>query len=330
MCCRPTVARGRRQSAGPTWLSTMPAADCFRLALIESHPLREHLAAVSVGIVDGVPMLDLDYSEDSRAQVDMNVVMTELRAVRRGAGNRRRAAIQSCRARRAARYSRSRDPPVGPARGGVALGRARFAPAGVTGGRFFLATANPDKAAEIVAMLAAALPEVDLLPRPPDLPEVAETGESLTENARIKALALVALTGEAAIADDTGLEVEALGGAPGVRTARYAGEGASYGDNVAKLLEALAGVPIERRRARFVTVALARFPDGSELVAEGAVVGRIAFARRGGAGFGYDPVFEPDGGDGRTFSEMTTGEKEAISHRGRAFRALAAQLSGQH
>ena len=107
-------------------------------------------------------------------------------------------------------------------------------------------------------------------------------------------------------------------------SARYAGEGATYADNVAKLLAALAG--IDDRRARFRTVALARFPDGREVVAEGVVDGTIATQARGDAGFGYDPLFVPDEGDGRTFAEMTPDEKHAVSHRGRAFRALDAQL----
>jgi XTP/dITP diphosphohydrolase len=186
--------------------------------------------------------------------------------------------------------------------------------------RFVLASANPDKAREIAAILDG----IDLLPRPTDVPDVVEDGDTLEANARLKAVALVHATGEAAVADDTGLEVAALDGAPGVYSARFAGEGASYADNVAKLLASLDGVA--DRRARFRTVALARFPDGREVVATGEVGGTIAAAARGDQGFGYDPVFVPDEGDGRTFAEMTPDEKHALSHRGRAFRALAAAL----
>ena len=182
--------------------------------------------------------------------------------------------------------------------------------------RFVLASANPDKAREIAAILEGH----DLVPWPPEVPDVDETGTTLEENARLKALALVEATGEPAVADDTGLEVAALDGAPGVYSARYAGEGATYADNVAKLLGALEGVA--DRRARFRTVALARFPDGHEVIAEGVVDGTIATEARGAAGFGYDPLFVPDEGDGRTFAEMTADEKHAVSHRGRAFRAL--------
>jgi XTP/dITP diphosphohydrolase len=193
-----------------------------------------------------------------------------------------------------------------------------------------LASANPHKAAEIAAVLSAAM-EVELVPRPDHVPDVVEDGETLLDNARLKARALVGATGEAAVADDTGLEVDALGGAPGVYSARYAGEDATYADNVAKLLRELAvlGDGGGERRARFKTVALAAFPDGSEVWAEGVVEGTIAPGPRGAHGFGYDPVFEPEGGDGRTFAEMTAAEKDAVSHRGRAFRALA-QLLAEH
>jgi XTP/dITP diphosphohydrolase len=186
--------------------------------------------------------------------------------------------------------------------------------------RLVLASANPDKVREIAAILVGH----ELLPRPVDVPDVEETGTTLEENARLMAVALVEATGEAAVADDTGLEVVALDGAPGVWSARYAGEGATYADNVAKLLVALEGV--DDRRARFRTVALARFPDGREVLAEGVVDGMIARAPQGSAGFGYDPLFVPDGGDGRTFAELDADEKHAISHRGRAFRALDALL----
>jgi XTP/dITP diphosphohydrolase len=190
--------------------------------------------------------------------------------------------------------------------------------------RVVLASANPDKAAEIRAIVGAA---IELVPRPAHVPDVVEDGETLVDNARLKARALNDATALAAIADDTGLEVDALGGAPGVRAARYAGEHASYTDNVTKLLHALDAVDDADRTARFRTVALLRFPDGREIVADGVVEGRIARQRRGTNGFGYDPIFVPTEGDGRTFAEMEAGEKHAISHRGRALRALAAQLN---
>jgi XTP/dITP diphosphohydrolase len=190
--------------------------------------------------------------------------------------------------------------------------------------RLVCASANPHKMSEIAQIFADA--EVDLVARPPDVPDVVEDGATLEANARRKAHALCMATGLAAVADDTGLEVDALGGAPGVRSARYAGDHACDADNVAKLLAELAARPGVSRAARFRTVALVAFPDGREVIAEGAVDGNIATSPRGAGGFGYDPVFVPADGDGRTFAELDAGEKNAISHRGRAFRALATAL----
>jgi XTP/dITP diphosphohydrolase len=181
-------------------------------------------------------------------------------------------------------------------------------------------SANPDKVAEIAAIVGGV---VDLLPRPLDVADVVEDADTLKGNARLKAEALVRATGFAAVADDTGLFVEALGGAPGVRSARYAGEDATYAENRAKLLRELAGEPAgPGRAARFVTVALVRWPDGREVSVEGVSEGQIALAERGRGGFGYDPLFVPADGDGRTFAEMSDAEKHALSQRGRAFRAL--------
>ena len=188
---------------------------------------------------------------------------------------------------------------------------------------FVLATANPDKAREIVDVLADAAPGLELVARPPEVPDVDEVGETLEDNARIKAVALCAAVDLPAVADDTGLHVDALDGAPGVHSARYAGEDATYADNVAKLLDALGALPLEQRGARFATVAVARWPDGLEVAALGEVEGVITTTARGDAGFGYDPVFVPLEGDGRTFAEMSAEEKHALSHRARAFRTLA-------
>ena len=184
------------------------------------------------------------------------------------------------------------------------------------------ASANPDKVVEIQRLLDGV---VDLLPRPADVPDVIEDADTLLGNARLKAVALCAATGLPAVADDTGLEVEALGGAPGVYAARYAGEGCSYADNRAKLLSELAGSA--DRRAAFKTVAIVVWPDGTELHVEGVCPGVITTAERGDIGFGYDQVFQPDEGDGGTFAEMGIDAKNVISHRGRAFRALLSGLA---
>lgn len=188
-----------------------------------------------------------------------------------------------------------------------------------------LATANPDKAAEITAILEPA--GLALVPRPAWVAPVEETGTTLEENARLKARALASATGAPSVADDTGLEVVALSGAPGVQSARFAGEEATYEDNVALLLSRLEGAA--DRRARFRTVAVATFPDGSELIAEGIVEGTISRTPRGVGGFGYDPVFVPTDGDGRSFAEMTAAEKNARSHRARAFSSLRSLLEAR-
>ena len=172
-------------------------------------------------------------------------------------------------------------------------------------------------------MLLDAGAPIELVARPAGVGEVEETGTTLEDNARLKAAALCGATGLPAIADDTGLEVDALGGAPGVYSARFAGPDATYADNVEHLLERLEGVEPPRRTARFSTVAVAQWPDGREVAAIGEVEGTIATEPRGSNGFGYDPVFVPAEGDGRTFAEMTPAEKHALSHRGRAFRTLA-------
>ncbi len=189
-----------------------------------------------------------------------------------------------------------------------------------------LASANPKKVAELRAILAEHSLGFELVPRPDDVPDVVEDAPDFVGNARLKAAALVAATGHAALADDSGLEVDALGGEPGVRSARFAGEHASDADNVALLLERLADVPDGARTARFRCVIVLQPPDGSEVVADGVVEGRIIAAPRGDSGFGYDPVFVPDEGDGRTFAEMFADEKHAISHRGRALRSLVTHL----
>jgi XTP/dITP diphosphohydrolase len=189
--------------------------------------------------------------------------------------------------------------------------------------RLVCASANPDKVAEIAQLLAGL---VDLVPRPDSVPDVVEDADTLVGNARLKASAICDATGAPAVSDDTGLEVDHLGGAPGVWTARFAGEGATYADNRAKMLSVLDGVAVPGRTARFRTVVMVRWPDGTELVCEGVCEGTIAEAERGARGFGYDPLFIPADGDGRTFAEMTDDEKHAVSHRGRAFRALVEAL----
>jgi len=194
--------------------------------------------------------------------------------------------------------------------------------------RLVIATFNRDKLAELAALLDRPDLELSSLADVPGAFAPEETGSTLVENARIKARAAHAWTGLPALADDTGLEVDALGGAPGVHAARYAGPGARYQDNVRKLLEALAGVPRERRTARFRTVCVAVLGDGREPVAEGVLEGRIALSPRGDQGFGYDPVFELDE-SGTTLAELNAEQKNRISHRARAVRAMATMLASE-
>jgi XTP/dITP diphosphohydrolase len=183
------------------------------------------------------------------------------------------------------------------------------------------ATANPHKVAEIAAILDGV---VELLPRPDSVGEVVEDAGTLEGNARLKATAIARATGMPALADDTGLFVTALGGAPGVETAYFAGPTATDAENRAKLLAELVG--IEDRSAEFVTVAMIVWPDGAEISARGVCPGRIAEVEVGVGGFGYDPVFMPDGGAGATYAELGVLIKNTLSHRSRALAELARTL----
>ena len=184
-----------------------------------------------------------------------------------------------------------------------------------------VASKNPDKIAEVEAVLASLDPPIEIITGH-NWDDVEEIGETLAANALLKAHAVVVATGHAAIADDTGLEVHALEGAPGVRTARYGGENATYDDNVTQLLFDMAGA--EDPSARFRTVVALVLPSGDELVVEGILEGEIIMERRGEGGFGDDPVFEVAG---RTLAEIPIEEKNEISHRALALRELAAVLA---
>lgn len=197
-----------------------------------------------------------------------------------------------------------------------------------------LATSNPGKIAEIRKILRdlpVTLLSRDELPedqRGPAWPEIEETGSSYLENALLKARAIASHTGKPALADDSGIEVDALDGAPGVRSARLAGPDATDDRNNIRLISLMFGVPLERRTARYRCVAVLAFPlgDGREdLAAVGTCEGSIAMEERGTQGFGYDPWFIPQG-ESRTMAELSVEEKDSISHRGRAFRGLSDEL----
>jgi XTP/dITP diphosphohydrolase len=184
--------------------------------------------------------------------------------------------------------------------------------------RLLLATGNAHKVAEVQSILSEPWLVVGRDPA------VEETGSTFEENALLKARAVAVSAGEVAIADDSGIEIDALGGAPGVRSARWADEG----DWIPRVLRELAGLPESGRGCRYVCAAAAVWPDphAREFVVRGVVEGRVAEAPRGTGGFGYDPIMVPTEGDGRTFAEMSEAEKHALSHRGRAFRGLAPHL----
>jgi XTP/dITP diphosphohydrolase len=195
--------------------------------------------------------------------------------------------------------------------------------------RIVLATRNGHKVRELQVILADLIEELDLeivgMGEFPDVAEVVETGVTFEENATLKAVAAAKATGLPALADDSGLAVDVLGGAPGVFSARWAGTRGQDWANLELLLGQLNDVPDEHRAAAFVCAAVLALPDGTVLVREGRMPGKLAREPRGDNGFGYDPILVVDGGS-RTSAELTFEEKNAISHRGKAFRALAADL----
>jgi XTP/dITP diphosphohydrolase len=192
--------------------------------------------------------------------------------------------------------------------------------------RVVVATRNPGKVAELRRILEPY--DVDLvdLGAFPDAPDVAETGDSFAANALLKARAVAEATGLVAVADDSGLAVDALNGMPGIFSARWSGRHGDDEANLQLVLAQLSDIPDDRRGAAFICAAAAAVPGGGELVVEGRMSGSLIRAPRGSNGFGYDPVFVPVDDD-RTTAEMSAADKDAISHRGRAFRALAPRLA---
>ena len=340
------------------WIALHDA--CSRLlakGTLARHPVLQPVAAISVGVIDGTPMLDLEYTEDVRAEVDMNVVMT---------GDGRFVEVQGT-AEGVAFTRAELDALLGLAESGIAE---------IVAAQQEMVAEAPTPAMRLMTASAVAAGAVDAQRRqgprdrrdprraerradrrvrgrgrrhddrvparrspsasPPRWPRSRRSPPSPTSRRRAPRSRRTRgsrrprsprPSGVLAIADDTGLEVDALDGAPGVYAARYAGADATYADNVAKLLRELEGVYPALRTARFATVAIACWPDGREVAVRGEVEGVIAADAAGESGFGYDPVFVPTEGDGRTFAQMTAAEKHAISHRGRAFATLARALS---
>lgn len=190
------------------------------------------------------------------------------------------------------------------------------------------ATHNRDKVREISAILDGLPVQMLTADDFPGFPETVEDGATCEENALKKAREMCEFSGYPAIADDTGLYVDALDGAPGIFAARYAGENVTYEDNYRKLLREMADIPDCARNAYFATIAALVLPDGGEFIAEGRLNGKIAREPRGEGGFGYDPVFELS--DGRTFAQIDSAEKNRISHRGKAFREMRRIIQSLH
>lgn len=194
--------------------------------------------------------------------------------------------------------------------------------------KLLLATRNPGKVREMQRLFVEAGLNVEIvgLTSFPDLRDVEETGSSFIENALLKARYAAHESGIAAVADDSGLCVDALNGMPGIYSARWAGEHGNDRANLDLVLSQISHVPLERRTAHFACAVALVYPDGREVVVEGRMDGRVIDQPRGSGGFGYDPIFCADG-DERTSAELTPEEKDAVSHRGKAVRALIAQLT---
>ncbi|WP_327290970.1 RdgB/HAM1 family non-canonical purine NTP pyrophosphatase [Streptomyces sp. NBC_01198] len=194
--------------------------------------------------------------------------------------------------------------------------------------RLVLATRNAHKVTELRAILTATGLDVDLVGADayPEIPDVKETGVTFAENALLKAHTLAEATGLPAVADDSGLCVDVLGGAPGIFSARWAGRHGDDAANLALLLAQLGDIDAPHRTAFFACAAALALPDGPTRVAEGRLTGTLRHTPTGTGGFGYDPILQPDG-ETRTCAELTPAEKNAISHRGKAFRALAPMVA---
>lgn len=308
---------------------TLACDKLMKQGLIVDSPIIRQVAAISVGIIDDVPTLDLEYIQDSRAQVDMNVIQ-----MKDAAGNVEYVEVQGTGEGRP--FNRKElDKLLNLAGNGIKqLMKKQIAALGehaeIIGKkpRLVAATHNFGKLREIRALLGDRY-EIVSQDEAGQTLEVEENGETFEENALIKAKTLMELTHCATIADDSGLMVDALGGAPGVHSARYCGVHGDDEANNDKLLHELEFIPAPRT-ARFMSaVALCR-PGKAPIVTTGKVEGEITFERRGTNGFGYDPLFSCYELDGRTFGEAPDCDKQKISHRANAIKALVAALEEEH
>ena len=285
---------------------------------LEQNPLKDSVAAISVGVVDGTPVLDLPYEEDSRAEVDMNVVMTGGGRYVEIQGTGEEATFDEEELHQLLTLAKKGLQEIGvKQKKAIQTGRLKKA--------CVLATRNVHKVQEIRQILQDFPLEILTIDDFADLPEVEEDGDTFEANALKKAKVIAQAAGCLALADDSGLMVDALNGQPGVYSARFAGEPTDDAANNQKLLHLLSGVPQEERKAQFVcTIALAA-PDGKSATVSGVCPGRIAFEPAGEGGFGYDPLFIPEGYD-ISFAALGAEVKNAMSHRGRALKQLPSIL----
>ena len=288
---------------------------------LSENPIKEHLAAISVGILeDDSYAVDLDYIEDSACQVDMNLVMTESGRFVEIQGTGEEATFDGDQLNHLLHYGKEAIESL-IAYQKEALYVQNTANNAVADKTIMIATGNMGKAKEFEKMFAKAGYQIKTMKDFPELPEVQETGQTFEENARLKAETIANILQCAVLADDSGLTVDALGGMPGIYSARFAGEQKSDASNNAKLLHELTDVADENRTAQFHCTLVFAAPQKESLVVEGIWNGRIARIPRGENGFGYDPLFIVDGLE-KTSAELTPEEKNEISHRGQAMKKL--------
>lgn len=288
---------------------------------LSENPIKEHLAAISVGILeDDSYAVDLDYIEDSACQVDMNLVMTESGRFVEIQGTGEEATFDGDQLNHLLHYGKEAIESL-IAYQKEALYVQNTANDAVADKTIMIATGNMGKAKEFEKMFAKAGYQIKTMKDFPELPEVQETGQTFEENARLKAETIANILQCPVLADDSGLTVDALGGMPGIYSARFAGEQKSDASNNAKLLHELTDVADENRTAQFHCTLVFAAPQKESLVVEDIWNGRIARIPRGENGFGYDPLFIVDGLE-KTSAELTPEEKNEISHRGQAMKKL--------
>ena len=293
--------------------------------LLTKDPIKEHIAAISVGILDNNDYaVDLDYVEDSACQVDMNLVMTESGKFVEIQGTGEEATFDGEQLNALLHYGKEAIESLIAFQKEALFGQTTKERLAFEDKTIMIATGNLGKAKEFEEMFAKAGYQIKTLKDYPDLPEVADTGQTFEENARLKAETIANILQCPVLADDSGLKVDALGGMPGIYSARFAGEHKSDASNNAKLLHELTDVPDEQRTAQFHCTLVFAAPKKESLVVEADWPGRIGRIPKGENGFGYDPLFIVNGLE-KTAAELTADEKNEISHRGLAMKKLASQ-----